>query len=476
MVKMVRSPATGLAIMLLLNIAVSGQTERFVLGQKLRDCESAWDAHQDVKRRERATTQLKQAVTLFFSLKLGEAARAMDEARFALEAEASPTPERRWAESLYLRLDGRLIDLRRESLGVTLAQMYKTEGAIPEGAILRLTMLRDGRAIGKPAELKVSAIPMSSTYKLTGLPEGDLQLQSEVIWRKQTLVKRQETISLATNVDARISGLKTAFESSGGGNSDVETGRLISGLLASLASGQTLETSYPAVRLLRESEDLAKAVKSGTGFYGGSRSGQFWLSLSLAGGSTVPARLEAPPGITRDRPRPLVIAMHGAGGSENLFFDGYGRGLAADLSRQRGWLIVAPRGSAGFTPGRAAEIVDAVDKLYAVDRKRVYVVGHSMGGSQAVASMQATPESFGGVAVLGGGGQVKADAAISRVPVYIGVGTEDFALPNARRLRDGLENAGVARMRMVESPGIEHLVIVQEALPEVFRFFDSLKN
>jgi len=168
--------------------------------------------------------------------------------------------------------------------------------------------------------------------------------------------------------------------------------------------------------------------------------------------------------------------MHGAGGSENLFFDGYGVGKIATLSEARGWLVVAPRGSAGFTPQRAGEVIDAVDKLYPVDRERVFLIGHSMGAAQAIASVQASPARFAAVAALGGGGTVKETEGLSTVPFLIAVGAQDFAYSNARKLAYELKKAGVKSVRFKEYPDVEHLIIVQEALPDVFAFFDEMSR
>lgn len=444
------------------------QGERFVLGQKLRACEAAWEGQPDLEARRRAVGHLQQSVTLFFGLKLGEAGRAMDEARFALESPAPPTAEKRWAESLYLNLETRLLDPQPGNLAITLSQLYPVEGPMPSQAILRLTLLKDGKVQGKPREFTILAVPQTDILSFNKLSEGDYLLRSEIVRQKEVLATREETISLARNLAGRLDALKRRVEQAKDGGTDGETARAMAALLGSLAGKQTLETNYPAARLLRETEELV----AGKPAYGHQRPGQFWLTLALARAS-VAVRLQAPAQAKGGAPLPLVIAMHGAGGSENLFFDGYGRGAIAQLSERRGWLLVAPRGTSGFTPGRAAEIVEAVDRIYPVDRKRVFVVGHSMGASQAIASVQAAPDLFAGVAALGGGGQVRPDAKIQSLPVYIGVGSEDFALANARRLRDALVNVGVKQVKMQEYPGIEHLVIVQVALGEVFRFFEG---
>ena len=58
----------------------------------------------------------------------------------------------------------------------------------------------------------------------------------------------------------------------------------------------------------------------------------------------------------------------------------------------------------------------------------------------------------------------------SQLPCLVGVGTSDFALGGARTLARALESAG-AETSLREYPGIEHLLVVQVALPDVFAFF-----
>ena len=91
----------------LVNVNDAGQ--RFELGQRLRAVEAAWDANTDAAARKRATFLLKGAVAKFFGAQPGEAARALDNARFMLQS-GDATPAKLWAESLYLKPESRLLD------------------------------------------------------------------------------------------------------------------------------------------------------------------------------------------------------------------------------------------------------------------------------------------------------------------------------------------------------------------------------
>src|SRR5207248_2774587 len=128
-----------------------------------------------------------------------------------------------------------------------------------------------------------------------------------------------------------------------------------------LADRKTLETNYPATRLLREAAAVLKAIQEGKPYYTPRRAGQFWLSLPR-GLLTDPVRVQVPREAATGTALPLVVAMHGAGGSENMFFDGYGDGLVARLCADRGWLLVTTRTPLLALGGRP-DVVGIVDSL-----------------------------------------------------------------------------------------------------------------
>lgn len=122
---------------------------------------------------------------------------------------------------------------------------------------------------------------------------------------------------------------------------------------------------------------------------------------------------------------PLVILLHGAGGSGGGYLarTGWGR-----RGSQRGYLVVAPSGQPS-NPDKPADfqsnprvwnsgaslivgsqrskindweffeaLLDDVSKQWSVDQRRVYVVGHSNGGAMAFALARHWPGRFAGIA------------------------------------------------------------------------------
>jgi predicted esterase len=97
-----------------------------------------------------------------------------------------------------------------------------------------------------------------------------------------------------------------------------------------------------------------------------------------------------------------------------------------------------------------------------------------MGAMHTIDLVQKHAGKFAGAAVLGGGGTVKDAKTFANLPLFIGVGDKDFLLAMARELNKTLTTGGAKRVTFQEYEGIEHMVIVREALPDVFEMFDGV--
>jgi predicted esterase len=470
--------ALGLAWLGVEPAPAKAQADRYELGRRLRRFEFEWDKVEDVSARTKASLSLKAAVNAFFSFRLGEAGKAIGEAQFALRKGQEPTEVERWAESLVVRPEGRLIDASTTELPVTIAFFYTTTLSKPEGASIRLSL--EGSA-GSTVEAPIVALPMTLSLPLKQPGAGDHVLKPELVVGNQVIPLGPQTISLADNLDDRIIALKKVMDAwpddPDSLTTDGESAKGQLRLVESLAAKQTLEADFPAFQILANLEDQTAAADQNDPYLGQSRPGQFWVTLITKSGRKVPARIFVPElskaDIEKGKAMPLVVALHGAGGSENMFFETYGHGAIVDRCRERGWLLIAPRSTAfGGVP--VAEVVDALAKIYPIDMDKVMLVGHSMGAGQAVAAGSSTPSKFAAVAALGGGGLIRPSTNLKALPFFVGVGTEDFAQDDASALADRLKKAEVANVIYREYPEIEHLAIVQVALADVFKFFDSI--
>ncbi|MBX7103934.1 MAG: alpha/beta hydrolase [Gemmataceae bacterium] len=463
---MYRSLIAAFAILAIPSPSVA-QADRYDTGRRLVAFERAWDATSDAAARKQTLPFLKQAMATFFSGRLGDAGQLIDRARFAL-AGIDPTPDQRAASALAVRPRARLLDRSAGRLELTVARLYDPKVESPE---LKLTVELNAGDKKATATESIRVLPTQVSLPITDIPPGDWPVSWKLAVGDKTLCTGEFTVSLVDKLDDRLGALAQAVEKlpTEKQTSEHRTLRMLAGLLTKLSQGASLETDYPAARLLNDAEALDRLPVDGR-FFEASRTGQHWITLETAKGA--PTVRVAVPAAKENQPVPLVVALHGAGGTENMFFDAYGHGAVVRECEKRGWMLVATR-TEFFGAPPVDLIVDELAKRYPIDKSRVFLVGHSMGAGQAIGLAQQHPGRWAGVAALGGGSRVSKPEAFKSVPLFVGVGTEDFALSGARALGKSAATAG-GTLVVREYPDIEHIVIVQAALPDVFAWYDKL--
>ncbi|WP_020468937.1 alpha/beta hydrolase [Zavarzinella formosa] len=448
----------------------SAQTERYVLGKKVHDLELAWETQSpSAEAKKRATPLINKAVQSFFSLNMTGAAKYLDEARHALLSPDSPPAGVKWADAVSVLPESRLLDAKATEWPVAVKLFYKPDGDAPANPVIHVIV---GRS--RAQEFPIDKLPVTVTVALKDIPglvTADLPVSVAVVSGGKVLGIKTHTLSRVENLDKRLAKLRGVLDAKSLTHA-IEQATLahLTKLLGDLATKTVPETDYPAAKLIVEAEQL---IESKEPFYALGHSGEHWLALPTEKATSF-VRIRLPVSMTKESPVPVVFALHGMGGSENMFFDAYGNGIVPRMAFERGWLIVATRvnGMFGPTPNVPA-ILDQLAERYPIDRKRVFLVGHSMGAGHVTALAQQTPERFTGVAALGGGGKIDKPEAVKDLPFFIGCGKQDIALKGAKQLNDSL-TAAKTPVTFKEYEDIEHLAIVQEAAKDVFAFFDKL--
>lgn len=456
----------SLGALLLSVTTLPAQVDRLEVGLRLRVYERRLAACESPERTRTSLLLLEKAVAAFFRLDLPGVARELDAADAALDATPLAAATR-FARALQLTTTARLHDPGAGPLGLRLSLVWPTE---PAPADLRISVALN-QASAPLASFAVSELPFTASLDLGQAAEGDHELVWTVATGETILTTRSQGLSLATRLAARLANLPNLPNDHEDGALALEAATL-AGLQKTLQGMQRKrpeETVLPGASLLAEAESVAKALAEGVPYYGPARLGQHWLRLPLGNRVTV-VRMFSPanPDAT---PRPLVIALHGAGGSENLFCDGYGDGAIVDHCRTRGYYLVAPRSDA-LRGVDAIALVDAVAQRWPIDRQRVAIVGHSMGAGQAIGNAMRDPAKFAAVAALGGGGAIPGGLDLTNRRFFVAAGSRDFALTGAKALHANLL-AAEAASTWKEFPHVEHLAIVQFALPDVFAFFEE---
>jgi predicted peptidase len=199
-------------------------------------------------------------------------------------------------------------------------------------------------------------------------------------------------------------------------------------------------------------------------------------------GTSYPYQVYVPSGYEAARPWPVVLFLHGAGerGDDGLLQTEVGIGPAIRRNPQRFPAIVvmpqAPRETFwGGAAGEAALLaLDRTCGEFAVDRRRTYLTGLSMGGHGSWHLGARHPERFTAMLVIcgfvgdrpgrastappGAGTPYERVATrLAKVPVWIVHGEADAAVPvsESRLMHEALRAIG-ADVRYTELPGTNH--------------------
>ncbi|MCU0252627.1 MAG: hypothetical protein MUE61_20750, partial [Vicinamibacterales bacterium] len=150
--------------------------------------------------------------------------------------------------------------------------------------------------------------------------------------------------------------------------------------------------------------------------------------------------------------------------------EAYGAGLIKRLADEKGLLVVSPRTSAYVGTANASTFGEFLDGLaldYPVDRARIYLVGHSMGGTAAGALAGLLPDQIARAACLNGfSGFVE---GATKVPPVLVIASELDRIAVPSRIEATVERAKAAGLpveyRLLKNYG--HTLAVTKVLPDV---------
>lgn len=174
----------------------------------------------------------------------------------------------------------------------------------------------------------------------------------------------------------------------------------------------------------------------------------------------IPMRIVAPPALVASkRPVGVLLALHGAGGDENMFVDAYGQGIAARLAAEQGLVLVSPT----TTPFvQSAEPLDSLLALlrreFRMDSARVFVMGHSMGAGAAASLARARPAQIAAVVCMAGGAPV----SVAGAPPMLFIGAALDPIIPAARVRAAAEGTPTGRYEELAAEG--HTLMVRRGV------------
>ena len=416
--------------------------------------------------------------------------------------------QRELAALIDMRLPAKLAE-PGQLLQVRIGPLYE-RSAPPSGEYLVRVGLEGptGQAIGKGVELPYRAledkdvalkIPDSAgdglyrvTYALE-VVEGekkiplisvkrDLFILSNLDQRLERLAKQQEQFGkaarksprhhlAATTIDWIIPKYRSASEARYAGPPT---------LILSFRRGRTAPEPLNYVSDLALAEELAAALQAGQDPFQ-ERAGDMHLAyLSPSTKDLLPLRLYVPSRFDRAKTYPLVVGLHGASSNENSFMDFY-PGLFKKYAEERGYIALAPIGPGpfgGYWDVGGQEVMDALDlvqKIYPINRKRIYLTGHSMGGGGTMFLGFNHAKRFAALApVAGFFGQNAQLAKAKQMPLLIAQAQQDrvVTVNNARELHRAAQALKMPNVKYIELEGVGHIQIMASVMKDVFDWFD----
>ena len=229
--------------------------------------------------------------------------------------------------------------------------------------------------------------------------------------------------------------------------------------------------------------------------------------------------------VTTDKKNPLIVSLHGLGGDQNTMVRESLRSV--ELAEQGGYILVAPmgynsggwygippgapragaanaagagRGGRGFGRGPTAggtaitdvaktreasekdvmTVLDMVRKEFNVDERRIYLMGHSMGGAGTYYLGSKYPGIWAALAPIAPAAmgmtndRAKVLQAIKDggVPMLVSMGDADEAVPvaNVRLWVDTMKELQMS-FEYKEHPGVTHGPIMAASMSDIYAYF-----
>jgi poly(3-hydroxybutyrate) depolymerase len=439
---------------------------------------------------------------------LGEVRRQLAKGTLLLTG-GSWTPAADYQNSLVLRSERTVVD-SSAPYALRLEQIYRPDITLTPALSLRVALrprqeppLPGAAAPGMPPPARemgafdgvgrdLRESPFSLELDVSAIPDGPFVVEAAVFDNGTPLGVARLGILLRKGVDGELRALAAAAASV----PDPLRADVLypADYVANINRGRVRLGAFDLEAEIKTAASVLAAAKAGTDPFKG-RTGDMERHYVLAGANEVmPYRVYVPTKYNGAAQTPLVIALHGLGGSEDSMFDAYAKRPLA-LAEQHGFLMAAPLGyrpdgfygSGTSTSNDAAvrrrlalseqdvlEVVKLMKAHFKVDERRVYLIGHSMGaiGTWHLASKY--PDIWAALGLFSGTGSPALADGMKSIPQIVVHGDADptVSVEGSRVMVAELKKLG-ADVTYVEVPGGNHTDVVVPNLPKVFEFLAS---
>lgn len=393
------------------------KADRVDMGIRLRRLDAAWVKASD-ERKKFAVNTINGSVMGFFTGNFGDVCRGLDFATADLNG-TKPTAR----ESLIFRVRPQIYE-PGEEVEVTIGWAYDN---LMEPLAVKWEghefQLKPGETVKRKVQTQVRMMPMiyppihTSVRGKEDFEVNGLKLDSGSAWLVNA--RRFETMRLAESSPwAGVAQLMGTARSEG-----IESPFAVADSVARMDS------------VLPEKQSELSPVYA--------RSGDTLIRVCAP---------DAPFGKLASRKK-VMIVLHGAGGSLDMFPESYGAGRFVKRAVEDGWLVLSPQANGGSVMACREWM-----EKQGIKPEKLVVAGHSMGGG--IALMAAADDVDAIVAFAPAGGK-----APEGIPFFVAVGAHEMAM-----IKGTAEALGKKATEFKTYANAEHLMVVAEATDDAWAF------
>ena len=203
--------------------------------------------------------------------------------------------------------------------------------------------------------------------------------------------------------------------------------------------------------------------------------------------------------VSKDKKNPLIVALHGMGGDANFIV----RDRLVDLAEEGGYVAVGPLGysvsgwygspviALGGHPVEPPNLTELSEKdvmnvlammlkEFNIDKNRIYLMGHSMGGAGAIFLGQKYKDKWAAIAAIAPAAfmmmqnraEILTPIRNAGVPLMMVQGGKDKVVPPeyAHQWVDTMKELKMV-YKYIELPDDDHGTVIGDGMPDIFRFF-----
>lgn len=426
------------------------------------------------EKKEQATALGAQAQAAARAGKYGEALRHYHHGTAVMQ-NIPWTPETELAAALQASVDDAIAD-GGQKLQFILTPLYKPATAVETSVRLTLraaTPSSPAVTLSENVRIKSESLPAKIAVQLPAQASGNYELIASLgeatipVQRKVVPVRVEALAASASQLKARLEKYS------------IPSAAYALTLYRNAETGKANPHRIDFAKAFAEANQLLD-VADGGGDPFANRTGDLKKAyLSKVDQTLQPYRLFVPANYDPKKATPLVIALHGMGGDENSMLDGYSGGAALRAAAEKhGFLVACPKGRDTASMYRGAAETDVLDVLaevrtdYKVDAKRVYMMGHSMGGYGTWSIAMAHPELFAALGPIAGGGDPSGMEKIKAIPHFVVHGDNDKTVPvnQSRVMVEAGRKLGM-KIEYVEVPNGNHVDIAIPNFGKMLAFF-----